>query len=144
MPYIKCQLCGSGGVQSLNINICTRCIKLGGDNTKILAIKKYIEKYPDAKVKEVSKALGISQEVIDRFIKEGSLILIENDGETITAEELQKKEIQDAKEKRKKLARELSDMKNYSKQRYSEERRSQLLIDLDEIKESGRQRGRQR
>ena len=47
MPYTKCQLCGSGVVQALDINICTRCLKHGDDKVKILAIKKYLEKHPE-------------------------------------------------------------------------------------------------
>ena len=82
MPYIKCQSCGNGSVQTLDIDICTKCIKLGNDKVKILAIKKYLEKYPEAKAQEVSQNLGISGKIIDRFIKEGSLILVQN-GEKI-------------------------------------------------------------
>lgn len=140
MPYITCELCRCGGVQSLDINICTRCIKFGNDKTKILAIKKYLEKHPEAKAKEISRALGIEREVIDRFIKEGTLMLVKNGDGAIAVNELQEKEIEDAKEKRRKLVRQLSDMEKYSRQRFNEEQRSQLLIDLDKKKNFGQQR----
>lgn len=140
MPYITCQLCGSGVVQSLDINICTRCIKIGSDKTKILAIKKYLEKHPKAKFQEVSRALGINQATMDRYIKEGSLMLIENGEETIDINQLQEQEREDRKEKRRNLARQLSDMDNYSRQRFNEEERSQLLIDLEKKRDSGQQR----
>lgn len=134
MPYITCQLCGSGVVQSLDINICTRCIKTGNDQTKILAIKKYLQKHPKAKFQEVSRVLGIDRNIIDKFIKEGSLILLENNEETMNFN--QSKE----KEKRKNLIRQLSDMRNYSQQRFNKDERSQLLIDLEEKRKNERQR----
>ena len=132
MPYITCQLCGSGVVQSLDINICTRCIKTGNDQTKILAIKKYLQKHPEAKFQEVSRVLGIDRNIIDKFIKEGSLILLENNEETM--------DLNKAKEKRKNLIRQLSDMRNYSQQRFNKDERSQLLIDLEEKRKNERQR----
>ena len=132
MPYITCQLCGSGVVQSLDINICTRCIKTGNDQTKILAIKKYLQKHPEAKFQEVSRVLGIDRNIIDKFIKEGCLILLENNEETM--------DLNKAKEKRKNLIRQLSDMRNYSQQRFNKDERSQLLIDLEEKRKNERQR----
>ena len=132
MPYITCQLCGSGVVQSLYINICTRCIKTGNDQTKILAIKKYLQKHPKAKFQEVSRVLGIDRNIIDKFIKEGSLILIENNEETM--------DLNKSKEKRNNLIRQLSDMRNYSQQRFNKDERSQLLIDLEEKRKNERQR----
>lgn len=134
MPYITCQSCGNSSVQTLDINICTRCIKLGNDKTKILAIKKYLEKYPETKLHEISQALGISREIIEKFIKEGSLMLSQN-GEKITiADEKKDKENEDKDQKRKNLLRQLSNMENYSKQRFNKEERSQLLVDLEKKK----------
>lgn len=142
MPYIICQSCGNGSMQTLDINICSRCIKLGNDKTKILAIKKYLEKHPEAKFQEVSQALGISREVMDRLLKEGSLMLVQ-DGEKICIKEQEKdkdKEEIKREQKRQNLIKQLSNMDNYSKQRFNKEERSKLLIDLEKRRKNGEER----
>lgn len=143
MPYIKCQSCGNGYVQTLDIDICTKCIKLGNDKVKILAIKKYLEKHPEAKFKEVSQALGIRREIMDRFVKEGSLRLIENEEKLAIAnqnkDEENEKDANRSKQRRN-LIRQLADMDNYSKQRFSKEERSKLLIDLEKRRKNGEER----
>ena len=140
MPYIICQSCGNGSMQTLDINICSRCIKLGNDKTKILAIKKYLEKHPEAKFQEVSQALGISREVMDRLLKEGSLMLVQ-DGEKICIKEQEKDKDEIKREqKRQNLIKQLSNMDNYSKQRFNKEERSKLLIDLEKRRKNGEER----
>ena len=140
MPYIICQSCGNGSMQTLDINICSRCIKLGNDKTKILAIKKYLEKHPEDKFQEVSQALGISREVMDRLLKEGSLMLVQ-DGEKICIKEQEKdKEEIKREQKRQNLIKQLSNMDNYSKQRFNKEERSKLLIDLEKRRKNGEER----
>ena len=140
MAYIICQSCGNGVVQTLDINICTRCIKLGSDRIKVLAIKKYLEKYPEAKAQEVSQNLGISGKIIDRFIKEGSLILVQN-GEKIRVKGQEKnKEDIKKEQKRQNLIKQLSNMNNYSKTKVDKEERSKLLIDLEKRKKDREER----
>ena len=140
MLYIICQSCGNGVVQTLDINICTRCIKLGSDRIKILAIKKYLEKYPEAKAQELSKNLGISGKIIDRFIKEGRLILVQN-GEKICVKNQEKnKEDIKKEQKRQNLIKQLSNMDNYSKTKVDKEERSKLLIDLEKRKKDREER----
>ena len=76
MPVITCMICGSTAAQSLDINICTKCIRMGNDGTKILAIEKYLEKYPNATINDLTQFLHIDRIDVDRFIKQGSIKLI--------------------------------------------------------------------
>ena len=128
MPYIICQSCGNGSMQTLDINICSRCIKLGNDKTKILAIKKYLEKHPEAKFQEVSQALGISREVMDRLLKEGSLMLVQ-DGEKICIKEQEKDKDEIKREQKiQNLIKQKSNKYKYTKQRLKKEERTIVIM----------------
>ena len=133
MPYITCAICGKGGIQSLEIDICTTCIKRNDDRIIILAIKKYLDLYPDAKMKEVSKVLGIKMETIDRLIDEGSIQVIYDDNGI-------KKIVNERKEnsrenKRKKFIKEMSEYRE--KQNINKKTpgigKSQLVKDLNRL-----------
>ena len=78
MACIQCNFCGRTTIQSLDIDVCTMCIKRGNDAIKIYAIKKYLEKNPDARIREIREALEIDQETLDRFLKDGSIELVTN------------------------------------------------------------------
>ena len=129
MPCIQCDFCKKTSVQSLEIDVCTRCLQLGNDAIKIYAIKKYLELNPDAKYTEVLKALNINKETLDRFIQEKSVELINPPSVNKRHEEGHKK-VQN-------LRKQLSYTPNYSRPSGNIERnygRSQLVIDLDEKK----------
>lgn len=79
MPYVTCNFCGHAGIQELDIDVCMNCItrgNAGNDAILIYAIKKYLEKHPGVKVREVKKDLRIEQKTMDRLLKEGSLQLV--------------------------------------------------------------------
>lgn len=105
MPYVRCTFCGKSGIQSLDIDICSTCLKRDDDRVRVLAIKKYLELYPDAKMKDVSEALGIKMEIINRLIDEGSLLLDYDEDGRVTNKE-QKKE--SAADRRKRLINQLA------------------------------------
>ena len=105
MPYVTCTFCGKSGIQALDIGICSACLKRDDDRVRILAIKKYLELYPDAKMKEVSKDLNIKMEIINRLIEEGSLLLTYDEDERVTSNKPKKESTAD---RRKRLISELS------------------------------------
>lgn len=133
MPYITCAICGKGGIQSLEIDICTACLKRKDDRITILAIKKYLDLYPDAKMAEISEELGIKMETINRFIDEGSIqVIYDDDGIA--------KIVNDRKEnpfevKRKKFLKEMSEYRrNQDVTKKSPNiGKSKLVKDLNEI-----------
>ena len=59
MPYMTCKFCRHSGIQALDIDVCTKCLKIGNDSVKIYAIKKYLEKHPGTKLREISEKLKI-------------------------------------------------------------------------------------
>ena len=79
MAVITCSICGNTVSQGIDIDICSRCIINGTDHNKLLAIRKFLEKYPDSTYKQVSLMLHISTADINRFIEQGSLLLIKKD-----------------------------------------------------------------
>ena len=80
------------------------------NDTKILAIKKYLEKHPKATLKAVAATLKISISDINRFIDEGILIIVENEKGEISVDSPLKN---DSKEKRRaELIKNLSDAYN--------------------------------
>ena len=82
MPYVTCIFCGKGGIQALDIGICSECLKRNDDRIRILAIKNYLELFPDAKLSEISNNLGIKMDILNRLIDEGSLqIIYDENGE---------------------------------------------------------------
>lgn len=128
MPYVTCSLCGNSGIQKIDIDICYRCIVTKGDGVKILAIKKYLEKYPGSTIIDLVKNLGIRQKDVDRFVEDGSLKLIyDSNGIIITDEK--PKEIEKSKEHRKNIS-ELQKLYNTAKKR--EDEKSKLVSDLEE------------
>lgn len=76
MEFVTCCICGNRVQQSNGIDICGVCVKTQGDRIKILAIKKYLDIYPEATVQDVLKNLAVRQSDIDRYVKEGSVRLI--------------------------------------------------------------------
>lgn len=105
MPYVTCTFCGKSGIQSLDIGICATCLKRDDDRVRVLAIKKYLELYPDAKMKDVSEALGIKMEIINRLIEEGSLLLSYDEDGRVTNKEPKK---ETAAQRRQRLISQLS------------------------------------
>lgn len=140
MPYITCSICGRGSSQALDIDICARCLNLSNDKIKILAIKKYLEKNPDAKVDEVCRELNIKREKINQFIDEGSLRLIYD--KDIIADSFKKVEEDESKKtKRRMLISELANMSNYKSSggktqinRNCHSGGSKLVQDLEKLK----------
>lgn len=59
MEFVTCCVCGNRVQQSNGIDICGLCIKTKGDRVKILAIKKYLEKHPNASALELVETLEI-------------------------------------------------------------------------------------
>ena len=130
MPYMKCKFCKHEGIQALDIDVCPNCLKYKGDSVKIYAIKKYLEKHPGTKLREISEKLKIDMKTLDKYVDEGSIQLV-------GAVELDEKE-RDRQRKVQNLRQQLSDMENYDKStkvsnpyrnRYGN---SQLVIDLQE------------
>lgn len=135
MPVITCMICGSIATQSLDIDICTKCIKIGNDKTKILAIKKYLEKYPDVNIKDISKYLYISRSDLDRFIEEGSIDLIQDGNKICISQNT------DDRDKRRELFKKqittfYPNSSNVNQNRRNINLRSQLVKDLEQKKES--------
>ena len=80
---------------------------------------------------------------MDRFVKEGSLRLIENEEKLVIANQNKDEENEkdaDRSKQRRNLIRQLSNMDNYSKQRFNKEERSKLLIDLEKRRKNGEER----
>ena len=140
MPYISCSVCGRGSVQSLDIDLCTRCISLSDDKIKILAIKKYLEKYPDAKVDEVCRMLNITREKINQFVEQGSIRLIyDKDGIVVPFKD--DKEDSEKNKKRRMLISQLANMDRYSSSENNtrssinnKSEKSKLVTDLEKLK----------
>lgn len=73
MDVRNCRMCGSiynyvGGSYK---NLCPRCIQKMED--KFQEVKKYIEEHPGANIAEVSQEFDISQEQIQRWVREDRL-----------------------------------------------------------------------
>ena len=133
MPYVKCTFCGKSGIQALDIDICSTCLKRDDDRIRVLAIKKYLELYPDAKMKDVSEALGIKMEIINRLIDEGSLLIsYDEDGRVTNKEE--KKE--SAADRRKRLISELSARSAQDTGTRNNNGNSRLVNDLTKLRGS--------
>lgn len=133
MPYIKCAICGKGGIQSLEIDICTTCIKRNDDRITILAIKKYLELYPDASMHEISENLGIKMDTIDRLIDEGSIQVIYDDNGIRKIANERKENPRE--EKRKKFIQEMSEYRSAQKidKKVPTIEKSKLVKDLNRI-----------
>ena len=137
MPVITCTICRNTSSQRLDINVCTRCIRFGGDDAKLLAIRMYIEKYPNAKYSEVGKALGISYDDMNRFIERGSLRLIQDpQGELIISKHKDEKKEQN--EGKRKIISQLASEYNKASQNQRRDRydKSRLVEDLEKLRNS--------
>ncbi len=128
MPYMKCRFCKHEGIQALDIDVCSNCLKYKGDSVKIYAIKKYLEKHPGTKLREISEKLKIDMKTLDKYVEEGSIQLV-------GAVELDEKE-KNRQRKVENLRQQLSNMENYDtstkantpyRSRYGN---SQLVLDL--------------
>lgn len=138
MEFVTCCMCGNRVQKSNGINICGLCINTKGDRVKILAIKKYLEKYPDASALDLVENLEIRPRDIDKFIKEGGLKAYKSiDGSKILRVQEKTEKVLTKDEQRKATLTELAKVYNNKPQINIEKRKhapieqeSKLVADL--------------
>lgn len=133
MPVITCMLCGSIAAQNLDINICTKCIRMGNEGTKILAIKKYLEKHPNATVDDISNSLYMDRTDVDKFIKQGSISLIPDENKISILQNTNDKD-KNRDKKREQFIKQIADFSSNSSSvnsNYIANNKSKLVRDLE-------------
>ena len=152
MEFVTCCVCGNRVQQSNGIDICGLCIKTKGDRVKILAIKKYLEKHPNASALELVETLEIKPREIDKFIKEGGLRAYKSvDGSKMLKVPEKNKKVLTKEEQRKETLSRLANVYNNKPQINLEPRRheptekeSKLVADLRQLYTNKSERDRER
>lgn len=77
MEYRNCPRCGAL-FPYISSPICEKCVK--EEEELFQGVRTYVKEHPNATILEVSTELGISTQKIYKYLREGKLELINNDG----------------------------------------------------------------